>query len=58
MPTPVTCTGMFAVWKLVVAVSMALNLLRALVMAGKNGLVEPTHEGMGISVIMVFPAAS
>ena len=58
IPTPVTCIGMFAVWKLVVACNMASNLARALVIAGKNGLVDPTHDGMGISVIMVLPAAS
>lgn len=37
---------------------MASNLERALVIEGKNGLVDPTHDGMGISVIMVLPAAS
>lgn len=49
---------MFAVWKLVVAVNIASNLERALVIEGKNGLVEPTHDGDGISVIIVFPDAS
>ena len=58
IPTPVTCTGMFAVWKLVVALSIASNLERALVIEGKNGLVDPTQEGIGISVIMVLPDAS
>jgi hypothetical protein len=58
MPTPVIFTGMFAVWKLVVAVNLALNSFRALVMPGKNGLPAPTHEGEGISVIMVLPDES
>lgn len=58
IPTPVTFTGMFAVWKLVVAVNLALNSLRALVMPGKNGLPAPTHDGEGISTIMVSPPAS
>lgn len=58
IPTPVTFTGMFAVWKLVVAVNLALNSLRALVMPGKNGLPAPTHDGEGISTIMVRPPAS
>jgi len=58
MPTPVTFTGMFAVWKLVVAVNLALNSLRALVMPGKNGLPAPTHVGDGISTIIVSPPAS
>jgi len=58
IPTPVICTGMFAVWKLVVAVNLASNSERALVMPLKKGLPEPTHEGAGISVIMVLPDAS
>jgi hypothetical protein len=58
MPTPVTFTGMFAVWKLVVAVNLALNSFRALVMPDKNGLPDPTHVGDGISPIMVRPLAS
>ncbi len=58
MPTPVTFTGMFAVWKLVVAVNLALNSFRALVMPDKNGLPDPTHVGEGISPIIVRPLAS
>jgi hypothetical protein len=58
IPTPVICTGMFAVWKLVVAVNLASNSERALVMPLRKGLPEPTHEGAGISVIMVLPDAS
>jgi len=58
MPTPLIWTGMLAVWKLVVAVNLALNSLRALVMPAKNGLPAPTHEGEGISTIMVSPLAS
>jgi len=58
MPTPLIWTGMFAVWKLVVAVNLALNSFRALVMPGRNGLPAPTHEGDGISTIMVRPLAS
>jgi len=58
IPTPVTFTGMFAVWKLVVAVNLALNSFRALVMPDKNGLPDPTHVGDGISPIMVRPLAS
>ena len=58
MPTPVICTGMFAVWKLVVAVNLALNSDRALVIPGRKGLPAPTHDGEGISVIMVLPDAS
>lgn len=58
IPTPVTCTGIFAVWKLVVAVSLASNFARALVIADRNGLVDPTQLGIGISVIIVLPAAS
>jgi hypothetical protein len=58
MPTPVTFTGIFAVWKLVVAVNLASNSDRALVIPAKNGLPEPTHVGEGISVIMVLPDAS
>ena len=57
-PTPVTCTGTLAEVKLVVAVKWASNVARALVMSARNGLVEPTQVGAGISVIMVFPAAS
>ncbi len=58
MPTPVICTGIFAVWKLVVAVNLASNSARALVMPLKKGLPEPTHVGAGISVIIVLPDAS
>ena len=58
IPTPVICTGMFAVWKLVVAVNLASNSERALVMPLRKGLPEPTHEGAGISVIMVLPDVS
>ena len=58
MPMPLICTGMFAVWKLVVAVNRALNSFRAFVMPGKNGLPVPTHVGDGISTIMVSPLAS
>lgn len=58
MPTPLICTGMFAVWKLVVAVNRALNSFRALVMPAKNGLPAPTHDGDGISTIIVSPPAS
>ena len=58
IPTPVTFTGIFAVWKLVVAVNLALNSFRALVMPDKNGLPAPTHVGDGISPIMVRPLAS
>jgi hypothetical protein len=58
MPTPLIWTGMLAVWKLVVAVNLALNSLRALVMPGKNGLPAPTQVGDGISTIMVSPPAS
>lgn len=58
IPTPLICTGMLAVWKLVVAVNLALNSFRALVMPGKNGLPAPTHDGEGISTIMVSPLAS
>jgi hypothetical protein len=58
IPTPVICTGMFAVWKLVVAVNLASNSERALVMPLRKGLPEPTHDGAGISVIMVLPDAS
>ena len=50
--------GVFAVWKLVVAVNLALNSFRALVMPGKNGLPDPTQVGDGISPIMVRPLAS
>jgi len=58
MPTPLIWTGMLAVWKLVVAVNLALNSFRALVMPGRNGLPAPTHVGDGISTIMVSPLAS
>jgi hypothetical protein len=58
MPAPVTFTGMLAVWKLVVAVNLASNSDRALVMPGRNGLPDPTHVGEGISAIMVLPDAS
>ena len=58
IPTPVIFTGMFAVWKLVVAVNLALNSFRALVMPERNGLPAPTQEGDGISVTMVLPEAS
>ena len=58
MPTPLIWTGMFAVWKLVVAVNLALNSFRAFVMPGKNGLPAPTQVGDGISTIMVSPLAS
>ena len=58
MPTPLIWTGILAVWKLVVAVNLALNSFRALVMPGKNGLPAPTHDGEGISTIMVSPLAS
>lgn len=58
MPTPVIFTGILAVWKLVVAVNLASNSDRALVMPGRNGLPAPTHVGEGISVIMVLPEAS
>jgi len=58
MPTPVICTGIFAVWKLVVAVNLASNWARALLIPLKKGLPEPTHVGDGISVIMVLPEAS
>ena len=58
MPTPLIWTGMLAVWKLVVAVNLASNWDRALVIPGKNGLPAPTHDGEGISVIMVLPDAS
>ncbi len=58
MPIPVTCTGIFAVWKLVVAVNLASNSARAFVMPARNGLPAPTHVGAGISVIMVLPDAS
>ena len=36
----------------------ASNAARALVMSARNGLPDPTQEGEGISVIMVFPDAS
>ena len=58
MPTPLIWTGMLAVWKLVVAVNLALNSLRALVMPGKKGLPAPTHVGDGISTIIVSPPES
>jgi len=58
MPTPLIWTGILAVWKLVVAVNLALNSFRALVMPARNGLPAPTHEGEGISTIMVSPLAS
>ena len=58
IPTPLIWTGMLAVWKLVVAVNLALNSFRALVMPARNGLPAPTHEGEGISTIMVSPLAS
>lgn len=58
MPTPVIFTGMFAVWKLVVAVNRALNSARAFVIPDKNGLPAPTQEGEGISVTIVLPDAS
>ena len=51
------CTGMLEVWKLVVAANLASNSARALVMPLRKGLPEPTHEGAGISVIMVLPDA-
>jgi len=57
-PTPLICTGILAVLKLVVAVRRALNSDLALAMPGANGLPEPTHPGRGISAIMVLPAAS
>jgi hypothetical protein len=58
MPTPVTWTGMLAVWKLVVAVNMASNCERACEMPEAKGLPAPTQLGAGISVIMVLPDAS
>lgn len=58
IPTPLIWTGMLAVWKLVVAVNLALNSFRALVMPARNGLPAPTHDGEGISTIMVSPLAS
>src|SRR5882724_9835083 len=38
IPTPTICTGMFAVWKLVVAVNLASNLEREFCIPAKNGL--------------------
>src|SRR5689334_8368140 len=58
MPTPLICTGMLAVWKLVVAVNLASNFERAFCMRAKNGLPAPTHEGDSISTIIVSPPAS
>jgi hypothetical protein len=58
MPTPLIWTGMLAVWKLVVAVNLALNSLRALVMPARKGLPAPTQVGDGISAIIVSPLAS
>ena len=58
IPTPVICTGMLAVWKLVVAVKRASNTLRELVIPGPNGLPAPTQFGDGISAIIVLPEAS
>ena len=53
-----TVTGTFAVWKLVVAVYLASNWLRAFWMLEVSGLVEPTQAGSGISEIMVWPDPS
>ena len=49
---------MLAVWKLPVGVNLALNALRALVIFDRNGLLEPTQPGSGISAISVLPEAS
>ncbi|MGH9762691.1 MAG: hypothetical protein ACREAC_17860 [Blastocatellia bacterium] len=56
--TPVTWTGMFAVWKLLVAVNFASNSDLALVMPPRSGLPLPTQCVAGISQIIVSPALS
>src|SRR5215472_12931298 len=43
MPTPVICTGMLAVWKLVVTLNLASNAARALDTPDANGLPVPTQ---------------
>jgi hypothetical protein len=58
MPTPVIRTGVLVDWKLVVTLNIASNLALALVTPAENGLLEGTHVGAGISVIMVLPDAS
>jgi hypothetical protein len=58
MPTPVTWTGIFAVWKLVVTVNLASNSERAFWTPGRKGLLDPTQLGAGISAIIVRPEAS
>jgi hypothetical protein len=58
MPTPLICTGMLAVWKLVVTLNLASNAARAWETPVAKGLPPPTQLGAGISAIMVRPEAS
>ncbi|HKV38478.1 MAG TPA: hypothetical protein VJX67_04630 [Blastocatellia bacterium] len=56
--TPVTWTGMFAVWKLPFAVNFASNSDLALLMPARSGLLLPTQCVAGISHIIVRPPLS